>query len=388
MKAKVCFYSVATQLGGAEQSLLEYLKYSVNRLDAELLVPSLRGPLVEEAQRIGIHCVELPMPSALLRGSRSRKLSLARSIFSLETARYFIALVKHWRRTRPSLIYTTGLKCHLWAALASLFTGTPVLWHLRDHFQGPMAWIFRSVKALSPRVQVVANSRSTATSFRPKTAPPVIYNGVAAADFPFARGQALRQELGLPKETRLVGILGVLAHWKGQDDFLRMAAELLKREPGRLHFAVVGDQIYDTSGDAGYGIELRTLAANLGIESHVSFLGFRRDTAQILQSLDVLVHASKRPEPFGRVIIEAMACGTPVTASAAGGPLEILQAEVSGLLHPCENWRAMADNVQTLLRPDRAQAIRQRAREEFQARFTHDRYAQALHEMVTRSLNS
>lgn len=386
--AKVCFYSVSTQLGGAERSLLEYLKYVHTRalLEAELLVPKLEGPLVKEAQKIGIPCRALPMPESLLAGSRLSKTSLLAAFFNLAPLLYFVRLVMHFRRTRPELVYTTGLKCHLFASLASIFSGTPVLWHLRDHFSpGVTRSLLRCIYKICARTETVANSRSTALSFSKQKPPAVVYNGVASHDFPFLRERNLHQELGLAPNTRIVGILGVVARWKGQSEFLRMAAEL-KRRGNNVHFVVVGAQIYDTVGDSNYTQEIKSLAADLEIDAQVSFLGFRHDTARLLRSIDVLVHASIRPEPFGRVLIEAMASGTPVTASAAGGPLEILQEGKTGLMHEPGNWMEMADNVEILLDPEKAESISKNAYHDFCLRFTHERYAESLHARVANLL--
>jgi len=379
---KICFYSVSTELGGAERSLLEYLRYISKAEDcrAELLLPKASGPLRDEAIALGISCRVLPMPPALLAGSRQAGWRFMREFFRWQTYQYFFSLVAYFRATRPSLIYTTGIKCHALAALASPFSGSRVLWHIRDYFSaGPTRLFMRLLLALNPRTSVVANSRSAADSIKIGT--PVVYNGVSPLDFPFTRGHDIHRELGLAPAVPIVGIVGVLARWKGQIEFLQMARELCQRGHN-AHFVVLGEQIYDTAGDQGYSEQLKKLCRELGIENRVSFLGFRRDSAPLLRSMDALVHASIKPEPFGRVIIEAMASGTPVTASAAGGPLEILQHGATGLLHQPGDILGMADNVEKLLRPEFAEPIRRAALTSYQEKFTHERYNYNLHEKV------
>ncbi len=379
---KICFYSISTELGGAERSLLEYLRFVSQdpNCQAELLLPKSTGPLAEEARALGITCRDLPMPPALLAGTRQSGWRFVRETFSWATASYLFQLIAHFRATRPSVIYTTGIKCHALAAVASLFCGSPVLWHIRDHFTaGPTRFILRLLMAITPRTSAVANSEAAARSIKAGT--PVVYNGVSPRDFPFTRDRELHRELGLPISVPIVGIVGVLARWKGQIEFLRMARELCDRG-SPAHFVVLGAQIYDTTGDQGYEAELKILARDLGIDSRVSFLGFRRDSAPLLSSMDVLVHASIRPEPFGRVIIEAMASGTPVTASAAGGPLEILEHAKTGLLHQPGDPIDMANNVEKLLTPDVADTLRHAAHASFREKFTHDQYNQKLHEQV------
>ena len=125
--------------------------------------------------------------------------------------------------------------------------------------------------------------------------------------------------------------MGVLARWKGQLDFVRAAARLIA-EGSQDHFVIVGDEIYDTSGESGFGAELRAQVKDLRLESKIHFTGFMADIPEVMNGLDILVHASTLPEPFGRVVIEGYACETPVIASRAGGILEIAEDGRSALL--------------------------------------------------------
>jgi glycosyltransferase involved in cell wall biosynthesis len=124
-----------------------------------------------------------------------------------------------------------------------------------------------------------------------------------------------------------VAIVGRLSPWKGQDIFLDAFA---KAFPGGEERAlIVGSAMF---GEDTFERQLRAQADRLGIADRVSFVGFARDVFGLLAEVDVLVHASTVPEPFGQVIIEGMAAGVPVIASAAGGPLEIVTHGVNGVL--------------------------------------------------------
>jgi glycosyltransferase involved in cell wall biosynthesis len=124
------------------------------------------------------------------------------------------------------------------------------------------------------------------------------------------------------------GIVGRLAPWKGQHVFLRAFASAFPDGPERA--IVVGGALF---GEDGYARELQDLAAFLGIAERVEFRGFRPDVWDELSRLDVLVHASVTPEPFGQVILEGMAAGVPVIAARAGGPAEILDDDLTGVLY-------------------------------------------------------
>jgi glycosyltransferase involved in cell wall biosynthesis len=110
---------------------------------------------------------------------------------------------------------------------------------------------------------------------------------------------------------------------------------------------IIGSAMF---GDAEvtYGDELRELATELGIADRIEFRGFREDVWAELDLMDVLVHASVTPEPFGQVIVEAMLAGVPVIAAAGGGPSEIVTDGIDGLLYPAGDVDALTQALQRL----------------------------------------
>ena len=140
--------------------------------------------------------------------------------------------------------------------------------------------------------------------------------------------QAVRQRYGIPVNRPMAGIVGRIVAWKGQLEFLRAAAVALREAPEAG--AVVIGEVTDAS-DA-YGRLVREEAARLGIQDRVWFTGFIPEPRDAYALLDVLVHSSIDPEPFGLVLTEAMAFGIPVVAARSGGPLEIVTDGVDGFL--------------------------------------------------------
>ena len=126
-----------------------------------------------------------------------------------------------------------------------------------------------------------------------------------------------------------VGILGRLDPWKGQHVFLDAFAAAFG--DGGAEAVIVGTKLF---GDDGYLEELERQVKALGLEGRVEFRGFRDRVDDELRSLDVLVHASTIPEPFGQVVVEGMAAGLAVVAADAGGPAEVITHGVDGLLYP------------------------------------------------------
>src|SRR4029453_3164282 len=137
-----------------------------------------------------------------------------------------------------------------------------------------------------------------------------------------------------------VGLVATFARWKGHETFLEALSLVPATIPIRGY--IVGGPIYETSGSQVAIADLRERAESLGLGSRVGFQGFVADASSAIRSLDIVVHASTDPEPFGLVIAEAMACGKPVVASRAGGAIELTAPGVNSLAHAPGDARAMA----------------------------------------------
>ena len=149
-----------------------------------------------------------------------------------------------------------------------------------------------------------------------------------------------------PMPTELaIGIFGRVAQWKGQKEFLHAAMQVLPRFPG-LRVYVVGDA---SDGDPRYLAECREIARSSPFANQIEFTGLVTDVAAYYRKCTVVVHASIEPEPFGMVVIEAMAEARPVVASMLGAPPEIIQEGVEGYLVNPKDPDAMADRITALL---------------------------------------
>jgi glycosyltransferase involved in cell wall biosynthesis len=144
-------------------------------------------------------------------------------------------------------------------------------------------------------------------------------------------------------DVEVVGMVGRIAPWKGQDVFLRAFAQAFPGDAVRA--VIVGAPLF---GEVEYADTLLALAAQLGIADRVEFRGFRADTAAEYRAMDVFVHASTKAEPFGLVVVEAMAAGLPVVAVDGGGPAETITHGHDGLLYPLGDVDALAAALVTL----------------------------------------
>jgi glycosyltransferase involved in cell wall biosynthesis len=293
-------------------------------------------------------------------------------------------------RSAPAILHSNGNKTHL-LTLALRRSRPRVVWHVRDFLpdRAPERLFVRMARLTADAV--IANSSAVAAHLRRLGAAPglvhPIANGIDLARFAPDGPQAeLRAEAGWPKHVRLIGMVGVLARWKGQETFLRAAAALRQRHPD-LRFVVVGGEIYRTAGHGGFTQTLEALARELRLGDALAFTGFRHDIPEVLRALDVVVHASIEPEPFGRVIAEAMACARPVVWARGGGADEIVGESPLGALGvPGGDPVALAAAIERALSdPDRARAWATEGRARVATYFdlgTHVGRVQDLYEML------
>ncbi len=167
--------------------------------------------------------------------------------------------------------------------------------------------------------------------------------------------------------------------------FARAARKLLDRFPD-AYFIAVGSVF----GDQDFHLDaLKAELEQLGITDRFILAPFRRDVPSFLAALDVYVHPSILPEPFGLVVIEAMAASKPVVATAHGGPLEMIEDGVSGYLVEPGNPTALANGVELVLRdPSRAQTMGREAKDRAFRLFHVNRYVADMQAVYKTALAS
>jgi glycosyltransferase involved in cell wall biosynthesis len=222
-------------------------------------------------------------------------------------------------------------------------------------------------------------------ALRPSLPLQVISNTVDTQEYSPAAGDgALLDRLAgmtpLQDSCLRVGLIATFARWKGQDVFLQAATRVMRANPAcRIRFFIIGGPIYARNGSQYQLAELQSLTRQLGLSEHVGFIGFQKDIVTMYRSLDVVVHASTAPEPFGMTIIEAMACGKPVIATQSGGAAEIFQSGYDALGVPPGKPQALADTMFTLLKnPQLRHNLGQHARNTVCLKFNQDRLGRQI----------
>ncbi len=320
-------------------------------------------------------------------GARLRALGVPVSVVPLPRLRPWTLLgaaVGFWRlrallaRERVALVHAHGSRGALYAGLAGHRLGVPLVWHVRVADPDPRLdrWLVRLSTA------IVANSGATAARLRrvpgaaAKTT--IVPNGVDLARFaPGPSDPALREALGLDPAVPTIGYFGRLERGKGVDVLLDAAERLHAKLPATA-FLFVGD------GPLREPLAARAVASGLPAR----FVGYRDDVAALLRLCAVLVLPS-RQEAFGRVLIEAMATGVPVVATAVGGIPEVCVDGVTGLLVPPEDPDALAVAIALTLTDQAATAARvAAATADVRARFDLAAHAAGVHAVYARALGA
>ena len=344
------YLSPVGTVGGAERVLLAALHALPEALPgyAPTVILLADGPLRPAAESLGATVIVTPLPPALAElGDTQLRGNPSRAAFLLDAARATPALLGYARRlrsvlvkTRSQLLVTNGVKAHLLAALAAP-RGLPVAWHVHDFLsERPLAG--RLLRRLTGNVRgAIAVSNAVArgvAAVLPNLPVVTVRNGLDTGHFAPGPGVDLDALTGLPPFAGVrVGLVATYANWKGHAAFLAALA----RVPGVRGY-VVGGPISSTAGSQVTRAELGRIAAGLGLLNRVGFVPFQADPAGVYRALDIVVHASVRPEPFGLTVAEAMSCGRAVVVSAAGGATELFTEGHDALGHPPGDIAALA----------------------------------------------
>lgn len=324
---RLVYLDHSARLSGAELALLRLLP-ALDGVQAHVILGE-DGPLVDRLLEAGVSVEVMPLgrKAADLPRAQVRPVSIA----AAEGTVYALRLARRLRRLKPDLVHTNSLKAAYYGGLAGRIAGIPVVTHVHDrladdYLPSRTARLTRAMLARFPR-SVIAPSRTVGETV-----------GRRVEVIPCATG-SVAEHRDDPTRPFTVGMVGRIAPWKGQGVFLEAFAQAFAGGDARA--VVIGAPLFGTDEER-YLSELRESARLLKLDGRLRFTGFVDDPAAELAQLDVLVHASIIPEPFGQVIVEGMAAGLPVVAADAGGPTEIISDGTDGLLYPPGDASALA----------------------------------------------
>jgi glycosyltransferase involved in cell wall biosynthesis len=348
-KNKIAFLDHTAKWSGGEIALYRMMTAMKQDRFYPYLFVGMDGDFAKKSSQAGIPVEIMPLNEKLL---NIKKENIDSKIFNNSKiltgyVNYTVKLAQILRKKEIDLVHCNSLKSDIYGLVASTIARKKVIWHVRDHIDENYltkrtADIFKYMALKFPN-GVITNSKSTYQAlFHGKNVVKpscVVYDGLMANEL----AMTMRQPRNDNKKTVKIGLLGRITRWKGQHVAIKALANLIENGYD-VDLKIIGSAMF---GEKEYENEIRSLAKPL--DSHIDFLGFQSDVFAMLKELDILVHCSVLPEPFGQVIIEGMAEGLPVIASDAGGAKEIITSGIDGILTPAGDDVALAASLSNLI---------------------------------------
>ncbi len=377
-RLRVLYFDHTSSLGGGELALLNLLSAIDRSRVFPIVVLGADGPLAQKLRGIcDVHI--LPLARAVKETSKDTLgvNTLFRFREVLHCVAYICKLARLIRTQQVDLVHTNSLKADLLGGIAGRMVGRKVLWHVRDRIEEDylprrVVQVFRLLCRIIPHY-IIANSAATLATLHLKAHDPatsipsgiplksavsVVYDGL---EVNAVSGKST------PNEAPMIGLVGRIAQWKGQHVFLDAAAVVHERFPS-ARFKIIGAALF---GEHDYEVSIREQCVRLSLQDCTDFTGFCTDISSIFSNLTIAVHASISGEPFGQVLIEAMAAGKPVVATNGGGVPEIVVDRETGLLVPMQDSAAMANAICELLsKPKEAKRMGQNGLNRVKEHFT------------------
>jgi glycosyltransferase involved in cell wall biosynthesis len=276
----------------------------------------------------------------------------------LQALRFAIYL----KRNRVDLVHLNNsvLRSHNWM-LAAMLLNIKCVSHERginSHFSTLARFFIRRLDAVICISNAVRknmenqglNSQNLVT----------IYNGLDPKRVVVTKSRAeIRREFNLSKNTPVIGIVGNIKCWKGQDTVVLATKEIKKRFPN-IKCLIVGDT---AKSDRPFLEELNAIVSKCNLEKDIIFTGYRENVPDYMNAMDIVIHASTQGEPFGRVLLEAMALEKPLIGARGGAVPEIINEPYTGLMFQPGNYDELAMSIIRLLdNPQKSIAMGRRGR--------------------------
>jgi len=325
----------SADLYGSDRACLAIARAAAAEYDVHVVVP-WRGPLVARLQEVG--ATTYVFDPLVLRRSELRGRRALTTPF--RWARALVGLRRFARRGRFDVVHSNCITTVGGRYLARRWRA-PHVWHVHELFadDGVARRLFE--RLLRDADRIVAASSAVASQFHSPELRARCVVAHTGADVP----ETISRSVPLTHAPAHIVCVGRLNAWKGQGDLIA-AVGLLRDEGVDVRLGLVGDVFAD---EHHFRDRLVAQVRALGLDERVSFLGERADALELMGAADVVVIPSASPEPFGMVVVEAMALGRPVIATAAGGPQEVVTDGVDGILVPPRDPRQMANAIAGLL---------------------------------------
>ncbi len=363
----ILFVHSSSEKYGSDKSLLNLIKQLSNGDYRIFVILPETGPLVKE---IKPYAKIFFSSAGILRRKNFTFIGIFRYLFSLFGDINFIQ--KIIKKNDIDVVYT-NTSVTLASPIAAILSRKKSIWHIREIIQSRFENIVISSFVLIFSSHVIYNSQATKNNMffqRFKKKKFVIYNVIDTDGIFLSKKNTKRIT---------VGMAGRINKWKGQKLFLK-AAKIVHQTNPNISFEIAGD-IYP--GDEDIKKELLKYSHDNSMTNYVKFLGLVKNMNSFYNDLNIFVLPSTNPEPFGLVVLEAMIHELPVIATNHGGPTEILDDGIDGMLVP---WNTPTDMAKAILFLSSNESVRKRmgviARKKVLENFSTEHYLSEIKKVI------
>lgn len=365
---KIVFLAPTGQLGGAERCLVDALwsfQQDYPEFQKTLIIGS-DGLLAEQARNENTEVIVLPFPLRFASigdsGLPHYQFFLIKLLWKMLLAGpammlYLLRLRRAIARQKPDVVHVLGLKMQILSLLA-VPRRVRIVWNVQDYISlRPMVRRVMKIamKTFGQRRKIAAGCcsddvcKDMAIVFPHNEIDTIatIYNTIDTETF---RPEGEKSPELQKVNAIQMGLVATYARWKGHELFIEALAKL-NTAPAlpAWHGWIIGGPIYATAASQWTRDELQEMLEKNKLVEKVSLMKFQSNPASVMRGLDILVHASTKPEPFGRVIAEGQACGCAVVAVNSGGSAEVYEEGVTGLGFSMGNADSLAEVLKKLL---------------------------------------
>lgn len=365
MKKKILVINNSSKISGAELSLLSLLDALRDHYIFIVAIPN-EGDFYREltSLRYKVHCFKM------LRFSKKKNI-LSKFKYFLNLLHTSFKISFYVRKNKIDLIYLNSNQSAVYSILIKLLTKGKIVWHVRDKVNNKL---ITKVLAHSATAIICVSKYIYDQLPAYKEKKHLVYNGI---DTDLWRPHISQKNSNSGK--LLVGNVGQLIPWKNHNDLLNVI-ELVILEIENVHFLIIGDDLFNQNPQ--YVCQIKESIANKNINEYVSLIGNQKDILNYINQIDILIHCAAN-EPFGRVVVEAMALQKPVVAYNTGGIKELVVDNRTGFLAPYNDYATLAKKLIILLKNENLRnEFGLQGRQEVEKKFTVNNYTNKIQVLI------
>ncbi|MFA9398101.1 MAG: glycosyltransferase family 4 protein [Clostridiaceae bacterium] len=369
----ILFLHAGAEMYGADKVMLDLIcNLDKSKYTAYVILPT-EGVLVDALKKENINVQVIPYP--IMRRKYFNPKGIIQYIFRV--IKYSKMIGKIAKQNHINIVHT-NTSATIEGCYVSRRLKIPQLWSIHEIIVSPKimykvtSWLIAKYSSITITDSGAVKKHLDASGYFKEGAVKVIYNGVNGEHFmPDSECRYLYDEWDIPKDARIIGMMGRVNSWKGQGDFLKASNILMAKHPD-LYTVFVGSAF---EGEEWREKELTDAIAMSNYKDRIITRGYRDDSKGIYKLYDVFVLPSTNPDPLPTVVLEAMATGKPIVGYKHGGVCEMVRDGCNGLLAEVSNHEDLAAKIDILLEnKDLRERMGKKSRERLLKNFSIESY--------------